>query len=56
VSVISKATSSERRERAVAIDVLTDRERRIFEARYLADEPPKLEDLAREFDVSIELN
>ena len=39
---------------ADAIDVLNDRERRIFEARHLADEPLTLEDLAGEFDVSIE--
>jgi RNA polymerase sigma-32 factor len=37
-----------------AIDVLDDRERRIFEARYLADEPLTLEDLALEFNVSRE--
>jgi RNA polymerase sigma-32 factor len=37
-----------------AIDLLTDRERRIFEARHLADDPLTLEDLAGEFNVSIE--
>jgi RNA polymerase sigma-32 factor len=37
-----------------AIDVLDDRERRIFEARHLADEPPTLEDLASKFNVSRE--
>jgi RNA polymerase sigma-32 factor len=37
-----------------AIDVLDDRERRIFEARHLADEPLTLEDLAAQFDVSRE--
>jgi RNA polymerase sigma-32 factor len=37
-----------------AIDVLDDRERRIFEARYLADEPLTLEDLAAKFKVSRE--
>ena len=37
-----------------AIDVLNDRERRIFEARHLADEPLTLEQLAAEFDVSRE--
>jgi RNA polymerase sigma-32 factor len=37
-----------------AIDVLNDRERRIFEARHLADEPLTLEDLAVEFNVSRE--
>jgi RNA polymerase sigma-32 factor len=37
-----------------AIDVLDDRERRIFEARYLVDEPLTLEDLAETFNVSRE--
>jgi RNA polymerase sigma-32 factor len=39
---------------AGAIDVLNDRERRIFEARHLAEEPLTLEDLALEFNVSRE--
>jgi RNA polymerase sigma-32 factor len=34
--------------------VLNDRERRIFEARRLADDPITLEDLASEFGVSRE--
>ena len=37
-----------------ALDVLNDRERRIFEARRLAEEPVTLEDLAAEFGVSRE--
>ncbi len=37
-----------------AIDVLNDRERRIFEARHLADEPLPLEQLAENFGVSRE--
>ena len=37
-----------------AIDVLDDRERRIFEARHLVDEPSTLEDLAAKFRVSRE--
>jgi RNA polymerase sigma-32 factor len=37
-----------------ALTVLNDRERRIFEARRLADEPMTLEDLAAEFGVSRE--
>jgi RNA polymerase sigma-32 factor len=37
-----------------AIDVLNDRERRIFEARHLAEQPLTLEDLALEFNVSRE--
>jgi RNA polymerase sigma-32 factor len=39
---------------ARAIGVLNDRERRIFEARHLADEPKTLEDLAIQFKVSRE--
>ncbi|MEA2818746.1 MAG: polymerase sigma-32 factor [Bradyrhizobium sp.] len=37
-----------------AIDVLNDRERRIFEARNLVDEPLTLEELAAQFNVSRE--
>jgi RNA polymerase sigma-32 factor len=37
-----------------AIDVLGSRERRIFEARHLADEPLTLEELAAQFNVSRE--
>jgi len=37
-----------------AMDVLNDRERRIFQARRLADDPITLEDLASEFGVSRE--
>ncbi|MCU1386651.1 MAG: rpoH [Acidobacteria bacterium] len=37
-----------------AIDVLDDRERRIFEARHLVDDPLTLEDLAATFNVSRE--
>src|SRR5271169_3327127 len=37
-----------------AIDVLNDRERRIFEARHLVDEPLTLETLAEKFNVSRE--
>jgi RNA polymerase sigma-32 factor len=37
-----------------AIDVLDDRERRIFQARHLTDEPRTLEDLAEQFNVSRE--
>jgi len=37
-----------------ALEVLNDRERRIFQARRLADEPVTLEDLASEFGVSRE--
>ena len=37
-----------------ALAVLNDRERRIFEARRLADDPITLEDLSQEFGVSRE--
>ncbi len=37
-----------------AMSVLNDRERRIFEARRLAEEPVTLEDLSTEFDISRE--
>ena len=37
-----------------ALDVLNDREKRIFQARRLADDPITLEDLASEFGVSRE--
>jgi len=45
----------QRREALIrAIGVLNTRERRIFEARHLIDEPTTLEDLAMEFNVSRE--
>jgi RNA polymerase sigma-32 factor len=37
-----------------ALDVLNDRERRIFEARRLSEDPITLEDLSGEFDISRE--
>jgi RNA polymerase sigma-32 factor len=37
-----------------ALDKLTDRERRVIEARKLSDEPATLDDLSKEFDVSRE--
>jgi RNA polymerase sigma-32 factor len=37
-----------------AIELLNERERRIFEARHLSDEPPTLEELAEKFNVSRE--
>lgn len=39
---------------ARAMDVLNDRERRIFEARRLAEDPVTLEELSTEFDISRE--
>jgi RNA polymerase sigma-32 factor len=35
-----------------ALDVLTERERRVFEARRLAEDPPSLEQLGRELSIS----
>ena len=43
-----------RRMLARAMGVLNDRERRIFEARRLSEEPVTLEDLSSEFDISRE--
>jgi RNA polymerase sigma-32 factor len=43
-----------RRMLARAMSVLNDRERRIFEARRLAEDPVPLEDLSAEFDISRE--
>jgi len=48
------AESEQSENRHKALGVLNDRERRIFEARRLADEPITLEELADEFGVSRE--
>jgi RNA polymerase sigma-32 factor len=55
-SIVVEQDEKDHRHKALiaAIDVLDDRERRIFEARHLADEPLTLEDLAAQFDVSRE--
>ena len=45
---------SRRRMLGDAMDVLNDRERRIFEARRLSDDPLTLEELSGEFDISRE--
>jgi RNA polymerase sigma-32 factor len=47
-------TERQRSALSAAIDVLDGRERSIFEARLLADEPPTLEELAARFRVSRE--
>jgi len=54
--ILAESEESENRHKALigALDVLNDRERRIFEARRLADDPITLEDLASEFGVSRE--
>jgi RNA polymerase sigma-32 factor len=55
-SRLAESEQSENRHNALgeALTVLNDRERRIFEARRLADEPITLEELADEFGVSRE--
>jgi RNA polymerase sigma-32 factor len=52
--VESQELQNRRKALGQALDVLTDRERRIFEARRLADDPITLEELAAEFGVSRE--
>jgi RNA polymerase sigma-32 factor len=53
---LAESEESDNRRRALgeAVSVLNDRERRIFEARRLADDPITLQDLACEFGVSRE--
>jgi RNA polymerase sigma-32 factor len=55
-SWLAESEQSENRHKALgqALGVLNERERRIFEARRLADEPITLEELADEFGVSRE--
>src|SRR4249919_3211670 len=55
-SRLAESEQLEHRKKALgeALSVLNDRERRIFEARRLADDPITLEDLAAEFGVSRE--
>jgi RNA polymerase sigma-32 factor len=55
-AIVADQDENYRRHKALAcaIDVLNDRERRIFEARHLVDEPLTLDDLALEFNVSRE--
>jgi RNA polymerase sigma-32 factor len=55
-SRLAESEEADNRKKALgdALSVLNDRERRIFEARRLADDPITLEDLAAEFGVSRE--
>jgi RNA polymerase sigma-32 factor len=55
-SRLAESEQSDNRHKALgeALTVLNDRERRIFEARRLADDPITLEELADEFGVSRE--
>ena len=50
----SEESDNRRKALGEALTVLNDRERRIFEARRLADDPITLEELADEFGVSRE--
>jgi RNA polymerase sigma-32 factor len=52
--VASEESDNRRKALTDALSVLNDRERRIFEARRLKDEPVTLEELADEFGVSRE--
>jgi len=54
--ILAESEESDNRHKALisALDVLNDREKRIFQARRLADDPITLEDLAAEFGVSRE--
>ena len=54
--LLAESEQSENRHNALgdALTVLNDRERRIFEARRLAEDPITLEELADEFGVSRE--
>src|SRR5438094_654632 len=55
-AVLAESEQADNRRKALgeALNVLNDRERRIFEARRLADDPITLEELADEFGVSRE--
>jgi len=55
-SILAESEELDMRRKALAsaLDVLNDRERRIFEARRLSDDPITLEELAEEFGVSRE--
>ncbi|WMT75687.1 RNA polymerase sigma factor RpoH [Bradyrhizobium sp. Ash2021] len=55
-AIVVEQDEKERQHKALvaAIEVLDDRERRIFEARHLVDQPLTLEELAAQFNVSRE--
>ena len=52
--IASQEADNRRQALGEALSVLNERERRIFEARRLADDPITLEDMAAEFGVSRE--
>jgi len=53
-AIVTEQDESARKARALhsALDALTVRERRVFEARRLSEDPPSLEELGRELSVS----
>ena len=55
-AIVAEYDESARQENALhaALDVLTERERRVFEARRLTEDPPTLEQLGREMSISSE--
>jgi RNA polymerase sigma-32 factor len=55
-SIVTEYDESTRQESALhaALDVLTERERRVFEARRLTEDPPTLEQLGSELSISSE--
>jgi RNA polymerase sigma-32 factor len=55
-AIVAEYDESTQRESALhaALDVLTERERRVFQARRLTEDPPTLEQLGREMSISSE--
>jgi RNA polymerase sigma-32 factor len=55
-AIVAEHEENTRQESALhaALDVLTERERRVFEARRLTEDPPTLEELGREMSISSE--
>jgi RNA polymerase sigma-32 factor len=55
-AIVAEQDQSTRRKSALhaTLDVLTERERRVFEARRLTEEPPTLDELGREMSISSE--
>jgi len=55
-TIVAEYDESTRQESALhaALDVLTERERKVFEARRLTEDPPTLEELGREMSISSE--
>jgi RNA polymerase sigma-32 factor len=53
-AIVAEQDESAQKAKALrsALDALTARERRVFEARRLSEDPPSLEDLGRELSIS----